>query len=1471
MEKNSTPLRTALIYAFFGVLWILLSDTAVGLIASSPSNGYGLAQTIKGWFFVCASAALIYFILRQDMRSLQESEERYRLLYEASLDAVMLTDPADGGILAANPAACIMFGRAEEEIRRVGCAGLVDVNDPRLPAALEERARTGYFFGELTMLRGDGTKFPGEISTSVFKNRHGREQTSMIVRDVTSRKQAEEGLRESEERFSKIFHASPFAMHLFRLADNKSIVANEAFLSLTGYSRGELVGRTAAELNLFVDPNQRETWMIDLQENGSTKPQSIQIRKKSGEIRETSASIEMIEVGGGKMGLVMAVDITERRQAEEALKENEERLALVLEGSQLGYWDWNIETGKVYRNARWAEMLGYTPSEIEFTVKQWSDLHHPDDRAFATQAIQDHVDGKMPAYRIEYRMKAKDGSYKWILDQARVVRRDAKGKPIRMSGTHADITESKQAEAECVKAFELFQKVFHSSPLPTVLSLLPERTVIDTNNAFVSMFGYPRADMIGRSIAQFDLWADPTERESVAKTLIKNGEVSGYEFTYKTKTGQTGTALFYAEIFDQGGVRYALTKSLDITKRKQAEEALRLSQQQLYAMIQEAPVGIAMLDRDMKYMVASRRWIQEYGQGLADLTGISHYEIHPTLPERWKEAHRRGLAGETLHNDEDFWRREDGTDEWLRWAVVPWHDGSGNIGGIILLSETITERKQAEEQLHLQTAILQASANALIITDHDGIIQWANPAFAALTGYEVTKEALGKNPRNLVKSGEQDEDFYRNLWETILAGKVWRGELVNRRKDGALYDEEMTITPFANENGEITNFIAVKQDVTERKQAEKAIRESEQQMKALITSLDNVVFELDEQGTYLNIWTADESLLARPKSEVLGKQVLEVLGEEQGALLGDGIKRALKNGTPESVEYPLDILGGRRWFTARINPIHMPDAPRQTASVLVRDITELKQVEEALKKSEHAHRTLFENIPIGLYRASADGIFLQANPALVRMFGYQSRESLLGRRIIDLYVHPAYEENFRNEMQKGDLLSNFEAEYRRPDGTTFWTEDHVRAVRDENGALLFYEGSLIDITVRKTAETLIQEYTSVLEKHVADRTAELVRANRAKDEFFANMSHELRTPLTGILGISEALLMGTQGAINEKQTHYLENILSSGRHLLGLINDILDLAKIESGKIELKAEYVSLSSICESSLVFVKQQAQKKFINVEYSFSGPAPLIFADSKRLKQILINLLNNAVKFTPECGKVKLEVSQDDRAGQTWFSVSDSGIGISPENLQKLFQPFEQLDSGLSRQYGGTGLGLNLVKKLVEMHGGQVAVESEPGKGSRFYFNIPIQTTPGAETKKAAAGLVLNETMSTGKGKRILIVDDNPINLMVESDYLKSRGYEIIEARNGAEAIERAQKQKTDLILMDIQMPDMDGFESIRRLRDLPEFTSIPIITLTALAMPGDRERCLEAGADEYMSKPASLKELDATIDKLIGSKP
>jgi signal transduction histidine kinase/CheY-like chemotaxis protein/PAS domain-containing protein len=384
---------------------------------------------------------------------------------------------------------------------------------------------------------------------------------------------------------------------------------------------------------------------------------------------------------------------------------------------------------------------------------------------------------------------------------------------------------------------------------------------------------------------------------------------------------------------------------------------------------------------------------------------------------------------------------------------------------------------------------------------------------------------------------------------------------------------------------------------------------------------------------------------------------------------------------------------------------------------------------------------------------------------------------------------------------------------------------------------------------------------------------ELLRATRMKDEFLANMSHELRTPLNSILGLNEALQEQIFGTLNERQTKTLKTIESSSTHLLALINDILDVAKIESGQVNLDLASTSIENLCQSSLTFIRQQALNKRIQVIHQIPKYLPDLILDERRMRQVLINLLNNAVKFTPEGGTITLEVSHVKDSGNPYlrFVVIDTGIGISEENIQKLFQPFIQIDSALNRQYVGTGLGLALVKRIVELHGGKVGLTSELDVGSRFSVELPFnESEPRKEESPTTETVTSNAALAQppeSESPLILIGDDNKANIITFSGYLEAKGYRMILAKDGKEVIDLAKQYQPDLIVMDIQMPLMDGLEASKRIRLDPQLAHIPIIALTALAMTGDREKCLESGANEYLTKPVRLKQLDQTIRQLL----
>jgi len=539
--------------------------------------------------------------------------------------------------------------------------------------------------------------------------------------------------------------------------------------------------------------------------------------------------------------------------------------------------------------------------------------------------------------------------------------------------------------------------------------------------------------------------------------------------------------------------------------------------------------------------------------------------------------------------------------------------------------------------------------------------------------------------------------------------------------------------------------------------------------------------------------------------------------------------------------------------------------------------------QESLRQSEAHSRLLLESAGEGIYGVDTNGRCVFFNPAGAQMLGYEHAERLLGKDMHAI-MHHSYPDGSPYPADNCRAAQTYrDGQPAHVDNEVFWRANGSSIPVEYRSHPIYRNGRLAgavvnfsNISQRKRAEADVRAAHDALATEraqladrVAERTAELDRANaelariaRAKDEFLAAMSHELRTPLTSILGLSETLQDGLLGRLSEQQAKAAHTIHENGAHLLALINDILDLAKVESGKMELLWDQVPAAQLWDASLRMIRQSAERKGLSISTNIDPAVQLLRGDGRRLKQMLVNLLGNAVKFTPNGGSIGLDVTGDRDQHRVRISVWDTGIGIPAEQQERLFEPFVQLDSGLSRQYDGSGLGLALLHGMVELHGGDIAVESEVGRGSRFEVTLPWephiqQTAPGLQERASS-----EDEPSRDDGydqPRVLLVEDNQGNREMLCSYLRCKGYQVLTADNGRDALSAAKQWHPALVLMDIQMPVMDGLEATRRLRAEPVLRDIPIIALTALAMPGDKERCLEAGMDDYLSKPVGLREL------------
>ncbi|HEY5314005.1 MAG TPA: response regulator [Pirellulales bacterium] len=542
---------------------------------------------------------------------------------------------------------------------------------------------------------------------------------------------------------------------------------------------------------------------------------------------------------------------------------------------------------------------------------------------------------------------------------------------------------------------------------------------------------------------------------------------------------------------------------------------------------------------------------------------------------------------------------------------------------------------------------------------------------------------------------------------------------------------------------------------------------------------------------------------------------------------------------------------------------------------------------DRLRQTEARYRTLVEQIPAITFMASLDGQQeeneIYVSPHIETMLGFTQAEWLGDPFLWYRQLHPDDRPRWGAEFARTCSSGvNFRSEYRfiSRDNREVWVHGEARVVRDDQGRPLFLQGIAYDITESKRAEQSLRRSAEDLERSVRERTIELEEvsiraesANRARASFLANMSHEIRTPLNGIIGFADLLRRGAAGDEAERM-EWLEIIRSSGEHLLALINDILDLSKIDAGKLSVETVDCSPGNLIEEVCLMLRSKADEKGLQLAAVFESPLPqTIRSDPTRLRQVLVNLAGNAIKFTAT-GGVRIAARLDRPAGAEpllVMRVIDSGIGIAADKLETIFDAFTQADSSITRQFGGTGLGLAISRRLAEALGGQITVDSEAGRGTTFTFAIPVgqpEQTLRLETREQR---VAKPSANSAAGPlaldhRVLVVDDGETNRKLIRVILEHLGAKIVQAENGQQAVEIALAEPFDLILMDMQMPIMDGYTAVGQLR--ARGLQVPIIALTANAMKGDEEKCRQAGCSGYVSKPITQKQLLAAVAAALG---
>ena len=786
-----------------------------------------------------------------------------------------------------------------------------------------------------------------------------------------------------------------------------------------------------------------------------------------------------------------------------------------------------------------------------------------------------------------------------------------------------------------------------------------------------------------------------------------------------------------------------------------------------------------------------------------------------------------------------------------------------------LMSELAQQREMSERDLQAALSDLAKQKFALdqhaivSMTDLAGLITYANDKFCEISGYP-REFLIGRN-HNILNAGLQTRGFFANLWQTILAGKVWHGEICNRSRQGHLYWVQATIVPLLDETAAPIQFIAIRTDITERKRMEAAIAATEARVRRITNAVPGVVFQC-EVGH------------GKIRYTFLSDRVAEIRGIDRHALLADGnlafqqiivqerercfqavLTAAAQHKAWQSDYRILMPDGSQRVIHSEINP--EPSLAADGATVFTgiwQDVTLIREAGERL-------REVTESIPVVVfqYRLWADGHqkFSFCSSVSQQICGLASEKVMADPAEFFAQIHVDDQESFTEAfVASAKNNSRISLDFRmhhKVSQKLIWVHGESMPKRAADGGVL-WNGYLADISDAQRASEELKR---------AKEAAEV--ANRAKSDFLANMSHEIRTPMNGVIGMTELAL---DTPLTEEQREYLTIVKSSSDSLLKVINDILDFSKIEAGKLLIEKIPFDLGRMVSETLKALVVRANAKGLEMVCDIAPDVPMsILGDPGRVRQILMNLLGNAIKFT-EKGQVVLRISASEIAtthALFEFSVQDSGIGIPADKLHTVFEAFSQEDSSITRRYGGTGLGLSISSRLVQALGGQMTVKSELGRGSQFNFSIHMDRNSHVVHQVLAEEIRLT-------GLRVLVVDDIEVNRLVLLKSLQGLQTKVTLAESGEQALtllaqSLAENQLFDLVLLDAQMPVLDGFTTAKQMLAMPGCQYLRLVMLSSAGLKGDAQRSKEAGFVAYLSKPFTPDELTELLKRVISASP
>ncbi|MFA6979643.1 MAG: PAS domain S-box protein [Ignavibacteriaceae bacterium] len=1421
--------------------------------------------------------------------NLKISDATYRGILNTINDAIYIQD-RDGTFLDVNEGAVRMYGYTREELIGknplfVSAEGKNDIQKvvEQVQLAFEGIPQEFEFWGK----RKNGQIFPKIVR--IYKGLYfGKVVCIAVAQDVTEKKQVVQTLKASEERYKSLFS-------MFRLVadnsedllwakdlDNKYIFANKTMCEklLCAKDTDEPIGKD----DLFFATRQREAhpenpeWHTfgEICANTDEVILKEKTAKQFDEYGNVKGKFIFLDVrkapiwdfDGKMIGVVgTARDVTKEKALEkesaiasEKLKENEELFRNLIENITDVFYIADEQGKMKYCSPNFFTFTGYAPEEIIGFV--YTRVVHPADRKKVVEHYTNATNSGVLDTNIELRVQRKDGSVFWAGQNTRIVR-DEKGNVLEYRTVARDINQQKNAEEELRISEERFRLISNLTSDYVFSTKIKEDGKVELDwvmGAFEKISGYTVEEY--KAIGGWYGVVHPDDREKDLtdfKKLLNNEKVVSVVRTIHKNGTIVWTRSYASPIWDEernkligiyGGAQ-------DITEQKLAEEELRKSELHFRSVWENAASGMRLTDENGIIISVNNAFCELVGKPKEELVDFNlsvMYSVQHSNKvenEYLERFNARGVK-QLIENEFILWNEKT---YWFR-VISSFIESEREKPLLLSVFTDITEQKLSEVEIKKLSQAVEQSAGSITITDINGNIEYVNKKFEEVTGYSY-EEVKGKSTR-ILKSGLTSTEDYKKMWDTIKAGNEWRGTFHNKKKDGSLYWEATTISPMKNSTGKITNFLAIKDDITQDKIKEDQLMMSELHFRSIWeNSLDGMRLA-DENGIIVSVNDAFARLFEKDKNEINGKDIAVVYGEDSGFNDVTTFVNRFKDRTIQPfMERDITLWNGKPMSVELTNSfIEIEGQPPLLLSIF-NNVTERVQNERLLKESNEFNTSLLKNAPFGMDIVNEDGTILFQSDNLKTLFSGDA----VGKKCWESYSEDKIQCNdcpLKSEIvvgktsriQKGNLIA----------GRTFEIF-HTGINFQGKKALL---ETFMDVSSQKEAEL---EITAAKEK------AE--EANKVKTNFLENMSHELRTPMIPILGFTE--LMSAMELPDEvKSMATMMN--KSANRLMDTLNIILDLAQIEKERVLLKPASTNLNKTVEEVCGLFQPIAKERNLYLRSEFSTDAITVTTDERILRHAINNLINNGLKFTQKGGvTIKLSTQKSGDQNFALIQVCDTGIGIPKDKQNIIWEEFRQASEGIGRSFEGNGLGLTITKNFIEQLKGEVWVESEIGKGS--IFNIKLPDVESVEEKKVTPRepetpvvpiLMQEPPVEMSSLKKVLYVEDEEISFSVVKHFLKNK-VSLDWARSGQDGVVMAKGNKYNAILMDINLAKgIDGMQTTKLIRELPQYQNIPIIAITAFAMRGDKEEFLGAGCSHYISKPFTKAALLTLMGEALGEK-